>query len=69
MDIGFQDSIIPVLKTNKAAMRRLIHTDKHGLVELPSDASWLFNAKPPFTKPLICKFTGVTPKIPGIVYE
>ncbi len=52
-DLGLSDDVIPVPLTHKGAKRRLIYTNDHGLLEVPSGPSWLFRRKPPFTKPLI----------------
>ena len=51
--VGLEKAVIPVRKNHKAAHRRLIYTDKHGLVDVPSNLSWIVRTKPPFSKPLL----------------
>ena len=52
-DLGLSEDVLPVLPSHKGARRRMIYTDEHGLVDVPSGLSWLFRTKPPFTKPLL----------------
>ncbi|XP_011405872.1 PREDICTED: protoporphyrinogen oxidase-like [Amphimedon queenslandica] len=52
-ELGLESKVIPIKRGHKAAQRRLIYTNRHKLVELPSNVSWLFKTKPPFTKPLL----------------
>lgn len=47
--LGLSDSILPVSHSHT----RLIFTNQHGLVELPSGLSWLLRAKKPFSQPLL----------------
>lgn len=47
--LGLGSSVIPVVKSHS----RLIFTNQHGLLELPSGPSWLLRAKEPFTHPLL----------------
>ena len=51
--MGLEDEVLPVTRNNKAAGRRLLYTQQNGLVDVPSDISWLFRTKPPFSRPLI----------------
>ena len=51
--LGLANEVVPVLPSHKGAQRRLIYTNKDGLLEVPSSLSWLFRAKPPFTRPLL----------------
>lgn len=51
--LGLANEVVPVPPTHKGAKRRLIYTNKDGLVEVPSGLSWLFRTKPPFTRPLL----------------
>ena len=51
--LGLDSEVLAVLPSNKAAGRRFIYTEKHGMVELPSGPSWLIKTKPPFTRPLL----------------
>ena len=52
-DIGLSEEVLPILPSHKGAKRRMIHTSKHGLVDVPSGLSWLFRTKPPFSQPLL----------------
>jgi oxygen-dependent protoporphyrinogen oxidase len=52
-ELGLESQIIPICRGHKAAQRRLIHTDQFDLVEIPSNLSWLYKRKPPFTRPLL----------------
>ena len=52
-EVGLAGEVLPVPPSHKGASRRLIYTVDHGLVELPSSVSWLFRAKPPFSRPLL----------------
>ena len=47
--LGLGPSVIPVRRSHS----RLIFTNQHGLLELPSGPSWLLRAKDPFTRPLL----------------
>lgn len=51
--IEMEGAVVPVTKHHKAAHRRLIYTDNHGLIEVPSNLSWVVKTKPPFSQPLI----------------
>ena len=48
-NLGLASSVIPVTRSHS----RLIYTNQHGLVELPSGPSWLLLAKKPFSQPLL----------------
>jgi hypothetical protein len=48
--------VVPVTRRHKAAHRRLIYTDDHGLIEVPSNPSWVVMTKPPFSRPLMGKY-------------
>ena len=52
-EVGLEEEVLPVLPSHKGASRRLIYTAHHGLLELPSSASWLYRTKPPFSRPLL----------------
>ena len=52
-DLGLSEDVLPVLPSHKGAKRRMIYTSKNGLVDVPSGVSWLFQTKPPFSRPLL----------------
>ena len=56
-ELGLESKILPVGRNHKAFNRRLIYTDQYKLVELPSNLSWLYKSKPPFSKPLMRSVT------------
>lgn len=56
-ELGLESKILPVGRKHKAFNRRLIYTDQYKLVELPSNLSWLYKSKPPFSKPLMRSVT------------
>ena len=51
-DLGLESQVLPIGPNHKAANRRLIYTDKHGLVELPSSIWGILRPRPPFTSQL-----------------
>ncbi len=51
-ELGLDSKIIPIGPNHKAANRRLIYTDRHGLVDLPSSIWDILRPRPPFTSQL-----------------
>ena len=46
-ELGLSEEVLPVLPGHRGAARRLIHTDRWGLVDVPSGPSWLLRSAVP----------------------
>ena len=51
-ELGLDSKIIPIGPNHKAANRRLIYTERHGLVDLPSSLWGILRPQSPFTSQL-----------------
>ena len=52
-ELGLESSVLPITSSHPAQKNRFIYLNDQGLVLLPNGPSWVFRARPPFSKPLL----------------
>lgn len=52
-ELGLEASVLPITSSHPAQKNRFIYLNEHGLVLLPNGLSWAFQARLPFSKPLL----------------